>query len=168
MGMPSHLLPDSPIILAMIPASIADMATADNDFFPHPEGGNINTCQDIIDYGTEYETDESYICEVNLNLWEYICCPPAINHPCLVCPNGVTVDDVFVPYPEGENICTCKDITYVASTFEAETDWCGYFESLDQFCCPKAYEDPCIICPHGTTHCDDYGPHNNFGVPPKK
>ncbi len=51
-------------------------------------------------------------------------------------PYDVTIDYDYVPYPEGGNLYICKDIIFVASTFKADTDWCSYFESLEQFCCP--------------------------------
>jgi hypothetical protein len=51
--------------------------TADEVFVPHPEVGNIYTCQQIINNGMAWEAG-SDTCETNFKSWEQICCPTTI------------------------------------------------------------------------------------------
>jgi len=51
--------------------------TADEVFVPHPEVGNIYTCQQIINNGMAWEAG-SDTCETNIKSWEQICCPTTI------------------------------------------------------------------------------------------
>jgi len=107
----------------------------DDDFVPYPESGNVFTCQEIVDWGMEYETDGSDVCEINLKSWESICCPPSIQDPCILCANGLTVDEDYAPFYDYGVLTTCAQMIDYAHLFEATSDWC-INDVFEPYCCP--------------------------------
>ena len=105
----------------------------DDDFVPYPESGNVFTCQEIVDWGMEYETDGSDVCEINLKSWEPICCP--LSDPCILCADGLTVDEDYAPYYNYGVLTTCGQIIDYADLFEATSDWC-INDVFEPYCCP--------------------------------
>jgi hypothetical protein len=107
--------------------------TADGVWIPDYEYGNVYTCQDFMDYGTTIQAG-SDMCEVALKSWEPFCCLPS--NPCVICPNGVSVDDNYTPFSAtyGDQT-TCGEIMSAASSFEAGSDWC--IVAYDACCLPQ-------------------------------
>ena len=52
--------------------------TVDDDYVPGEEYGNTWTCQNIVDYGLYSATEGSDMCEVTLESWVPLCCPPYV------------------------------------------------------------------------------------------
>jgi hypothetical protein len=70
--------------------------------------------------------------------------------PCTFCPNGVTVADFSTSFG-------CSNIITGLSLIESESDTCTLFGGgYEYFCCPPPTENPCNICPNGTTVGDDF------------
>jgi trypsin len=107
----------------------------DDDFVPYPESGNVFSCQEIVDWGMEHETDGSDVCEINLKSWEPICCPPSIQDPCILCPYGLAVDEDYAPYYDYGVLTTCGQMIDYAYLFEAGSDWC-INDVFEPYCCP--------------------------------
>lgn len=72
-----------------------------------------------MDYRTTIQAG-SVMCEETLKSWEPLCCPPP--NPCVICPNGVSVNDNYTPFVLLGY--TCGEIMSAASSFEAGSDWC--------------------------------------------
>ena len=84
-----------------------------------------------------------------------------VENPCLICPDGATAGDDYVPYASREPI-TCKELIDNATLFETGSLWCSeYEESAGLYCCPTTPDDPCTLCPNGITVADDYDPYND-------
>jgi hypothetical protein len=81
----------------------------------------------------EYETDGSDVCEINLKSWEPICCP--LSDPCILCADGLTVDEDYAPYYNYGVLTTCGQIIDYADLFEATSDWC-INDVFEPYCCP--------------------------------
>jgi trypsin len=64
------------------------------------------------------------------------CFDSTIVDPCNICPNGLTADDCFVPYPESGNEYTCQQLIYFAASYESDSETCRIFEVTEQSCCP--------------------------------
>jgi hypothetical protein len=83
-----------------------------------------------------------------------------VENPCLICPDGATVGDDYVPYPSTDPI-TCKEIIDNAKLFETGSLWCAEYGRAGMYCCPTTPDDPCTLCPNGITVADDI--NGSFG-----
>ena len=126
-------------------------ATAGDDLAPGADAGILTTCKELIETAPLHETG-SLPC-ASYGFYEATCCPPVEppQDPCTFCPNGVTVaDDIATSYG-------CSDIITGLSLIESESDTCKLFGGgYEYFCCPPPPENPCNICPNGTTVGDDF------------
>lgn len=138
--------PDNPCIIC------PDGATAADDFIPYAAMGFTMTCSELIDFVKLHETN-SDVCTPEID--EAYCCPTAAENPCIICPAGAAAGDDFLPYGIGSND-TCKQLIDFAKNFETGSDWCGFSEIDESFCCPTVAENPCTICQAGITAGDDY------------
>jgi hypothetical protein len=111
--------------------------------------GSIMTCSEGIDSSTMYESGSDE-CTTRQGYLEPMCCPPKVENPCLVCPNGATVD--AAPSEFLGNTMTCPDATEYATIIDSGADeWASSFAELEPMCCPLTAENPCLVCPDGTT-----------------
>jgi trypsin len=145
--------------------------------------GDSRTCGDLIEAAKQYNTGSEW-CGLS-EMHELHCCPTVPENPCIICPNGATAGDDFVPQYEG-NTLTCKDIIDYDNQYEAESDYCGFIGKYDElYCCPEedvmstpsptlspaegsegtvhTADNPCIICPDGATAGDDFAPYTDSG-----
>ena len=145
--------------------------------------GDSRTCGDLIEAAKQYNTGSEW-CGLS-EMHELHCCPTVPVNPCIICPNGATAGDDFVPQYEG-NTLTCKDIIDYDNQYEAESDYCGFIGKYDElYCCPEedvmstpsptlspaegsegtvhTADNPCIICPDGATAGDDFAPYTDSG-----
>ena len=65
------------------------------------------------------------------------CCYCAQNDSCEVCPNGLSYDDDYVPYPEQGNTFSCQEIVDYGMHFEDGSNYCEEtLKSYKNACCP--------------------------------
>jgi hypothetical protein len=83
-----------------------------------------------------------------------------VENPCLICPDGATAGDDYVPYASKDPI-TCKELIDNATLFETGSLWCARFGEAGVYCCTTTPENPCTLCPNGITVADDYEPYND-------
>jgi hypothetical protein len=92
------------------------------------------------------------------------CCPPATTTPgsastgttienqCVICPNGPSTGlDDYLPYANNGDSRTCAQLIQDALNFESGTEDCGLADIASKECCYTPPENPCILCPTGTT-----------------
>ena len=169
-----------------------DGASAGDDFAPYADSdggffildfivslfgvGDSKTCGDLIEAAQQYSTGSEW-CGLS-EMHELHCCPTVPENPCIICPNGATAGDDFVPSYEG-NTLTCKDLIDYANQYGAESDYCGFIGKYHElYCCPEedmsppsptpeviiiTIDNPCIICPDGATAGDDFAPYADSG-----
>ena len=105
-------------------------------FAPYADDGDSRTCADLIEWAKLYEigSDECG----NSELHELHCCYTAPENPCIICPNGATAGDDYVPEYEENSVTrgTCKDLIDGAKRFESESDACGLYDIDVAYCCP--------------------------------
>ncbi len=135
-----------------------DGATAGDDFAPYAEyEDDPATCKDYIDDSTLYE-EGTKMCEMSQKLVGH-CCPTTLENPCIMCPDGATAGDDFMPYAEGGNLIPCKAIIEEYNFVDAGNFLCDKWKTWDEAgCCPTAPKNPCNICPDGLTVADDFFP----------
>jgi hypothetical protein len=112
-----------------------DGATAGDDYVPYD--GDLRTCADLIDEAKLYETG-SYDCGY-YELDKQHCCFTAPQNPCIICPDGATAGDDYVPEYSGnsENSYTCLELIDWALDFESGSDACEFLFDIDvAYCCP--------------------------------
>jgi hypothetical protein len=56
-------------------------------------------------------------------------------NPCIICPDGATAGDDYVPDYEG-NTLTCSDLIGGAKQFESGSDACVWYDIDVAYCCP--------------------------------
>ena len=83
-----------------------------------------------------------------------------VENPCLICPDGATAGDDFVPW-FGRDPITCKELIDNAKLFETDSLWCAEYEYAGLICCTTTPQNPCTLCPNGITVADDYQPYND-------
>jgi hypothetical protein len=155
-----HCCPTVPLNLC---ALCPNGATAGDDFVPEYEGNN-STCKELIDYAKGHEMDSDYCGYIGKHIESYCC--STIENPCIICPNGTTVDggDDFMPYATTDkDDATCGELIVVAKLYETESYVCGLHEMHEMYCCPTAPVNPCIVCPSGTSMLANEVPHQSTG-----
>ena len=127
--------------------------TAGDDFAPYAiYYGDPTTCRQLVDDYSIGAGSES--CAENFI--EPFCCPTTPENPCIMCPDGATAGDDFVPYAnDGENR-TCKDYIDYYKLVEKGSETCDWSQQDEGYCCPTTLENPCIVCPNGITAGDDF------------
>ena len=100
-----------------------------------PYTDDNRTCKELIDDAKLYETgsDDCGLFEFD----ELQCCYTPPKNPCIICPDGATAGDDFVPeYAANSEIRgTCKELIEAAKQFESGSDACGLYEIDEAFCC---------------------------------
>ena len=93
---------------------------------------------------------------------EGLCCPnAAAENPCIICPDGASAGDDFVPYADQGYLMTCQEIIESYTTFEAGSEMCVGANDVAKCCpAPTAPENPCNICPGGATAGDYFTPYS--------
>jgi hypothetical protein len=164
------------------PCIICPDGTAVDDFAPYADSGDLRTCADLIDEAKLYEIG-SDDCGW-LETYEPECCFTPPENPCVICPDGATAGDDFVPEYAGNSVnrATCKDLIGGATRFETGSDACGLYDIDVAYCCPSppaddsavtttmastvgtgtGVDNPCIMCPDGTS-VDDFAPGADDG-----
>lgn len=61
---------------------------------------------------------------------------PTLTNPCVVCPNGATAGDNFVPNAEVGDTETCIDLIDAATVYEFGSQMCALIETSATECCP--------------------------------
>ena len=59
----------------------------------------------------------------------------AVDNPCVICPDGATVGDYFIP-EYGRNYLTCLELIDGAKLFESGSEACRLLDVELAFCCP--------------------------------
>jgi hypothetical protein len=154
----------APFVFVENPCTIcSNGATAGYDFAPYASiDGDLTTCAELINATKLYEAG-SENCGYS-QFHELRCCYEVPENPCIICPNGASAGDNFVPEYE-ENTHTCKDLIDSARQFESESDACGLYDVYVGFCCSieTVDESTCNICPDGATAGDDFVPNAASG-----
>ena len=72
--------------------------------------------------------------------------------PCTICPNVVASALDHVPFAAYGDHTTCAEFIERATTVEAGTEECGFFEFNEAYCCNfNEPVNPCNVCPNGVT-----------------
>ena len=108
-------------------------ATAGDNLIPYPNSTNPRTCAEIIDAAklSEIGSDDCGYFEFS----ELLCCFVEPEIPCIICPDGATATDDYVPEYEG-NTLTCSGLIESATQFESRSDECRLYAIDVAFCCP--------------------------------
>ncbi|KAL3808209.1 hypothetical protein ACHAXA_001197 [Cyclostephanos tholiformis] len=130
--------------------------TVPDSIIPYASQGITLSCPDLIEYSKSFASSDDF-CTPDAD--EALCCPPPAEDPCVICPNGATAADDYIPYPE---IGTCAQLIEYSYLFESSDDWCTP-DKDEAMCCPKAADNPCIICPNGATAGEDFLPYGTSG-----
>ena len=85
------------------PCIICPDGTAIDDFVPHADDGDSKTCADLINEAKLYETSSNEC--GNSEFDELYCCYTKPENPCIVCPDGATAGDDYVPYEGSTATC---------------------------------------------------------------
>jgi hypothetical protein len=115
------------------PCIICPDGTAVGDFAPYVDDGDLRTCADLIDEAKLYETG-SYDCG-GFEFGERECCFTPPQNPCIMCPDGATAGDDYVPEYAG-NSMTCLELINSSLDFESGSAACGWFDIDAAYCCP--------------------------------
>jgi hypothetical protein len=149
--------PDDPCTLCPNGITVAD------DYEPYNNG---DTCSDKLDFYANFDA-MSDACTIGRSASdiESRCCPSTeANNPCIICPDGATAGEDFVPYNNDDR--TCKDLINAALTFDAESEMCLVHAKKDEYkCCNSStteFDDYCNICPDGITADDDFVPWSEW------
>jgi len=137
--------------------------TAGDDFAPYANYlGDPTTCKQFVNDSAAIGAG-SESCAETQDMIEPFCCPTTPENPCIVCPDGATADDGFVPFAnEGENI-TCKEYIDFFKLIEKGSATCDWSQQVEGYCCPSTLENPCNACPNGITAGDDFMPYAEIG-----
>ena len=65
--------------------------TAGDEYIPFIDDGDTQTCKDIVDVTAMILSENDEGCESS-KMAEVYCCPVVQDNPCLICPNGLSVD----------------------------------------------------------------------------
>ncbi len=115
------------------PCIICPDGTAVGDFAPCTDDGDLRTCADLIDEAKLFDAG-SYDCGW-FEFDETECCFTPPQNPCIICPDGATAGDDYVPEYAG-NSMTCLELINSSLDFESGSDACGLFDIDAAFCCP--------------------------------
>ena len=146
--------PENPCIIC------PDGATAGDDIVPYAEMGLTMTCAELIEDYKLYESGSDN-CQLHGELDKVYCCPTPVENTCIICPNGTTVAGNWTPYSHVGDPRTCSELIDYAKLFESSSDLCTA-DIHERVCCPPPPENPCIICPNGTTVADDFAPYDDI------
>jgi hypothetical protein len=153
---------DTPTVLDNTCIICPNGTNAGGDFAPYADDGDLRTCLDLIDEAKLHEkgSDDCGWSELH----ELYCCFTAPEDPCIICPDGATAGDDYVPEYAGNSVtrATCKDIIELAKRFESDSDACGLYDIDVAYCCPSEVGNKCIICPDGTA-IGDFSPYAKDG-----
>ena len=118
------------------PCIICLDGTAADDFAPHAEDGDSRTCADFINEAKLYETGSDDCGWFEFQ--ELHCCYTIPENPCIICPDGATAGDDYVPEYIDNSVtrATCKDLIDWAKQFETGSDACGRYGIDVAYCCP--------------------------------
>ena len=116
------------------PCIICPDGTAVGNFAPYADDGDFRTCADLIDEAKLYEAG-SYDCGRS-ELDELYCCFVKPENPCIICPDGATVGDDYVPEYAG-NSMTCLELINYSLDFKSGSDGCALFDIDVAYCCPS-------------------------------
>ena len=149
-------VPENPCIVC------PDGVTAGDDYVPEYEG-NTATCSELIESAKQFEFGSSYCGLYDVDAT--YCCPsdPVVDNTCIICPDGATAGDDFVPEAYIDSKLTCSDLIYAAESYEADSLWCELSKVGAVHCCPTAPVNPCILCPFGAFAGDDFVPRESSG-----
>ena len=65
---------------------------------------------------------------------------------CIICPNGITAGNDYVPTDFGDD-ATCKEIVdLTAFSFTKDDESCMGSMIMEVYCCPTVQENPCLLC----------------------
>jgi hypothetical protein len=115
-------------------------------------------CYDLVRVVSMWDS-KSDVCKDAGKGFESMCCPTVAENPCVICPDGATAGDDFIPFEDSGDLMTCKEYIEMHATFEAGSDLC-FGGEVEALCCPSpsAPETPCNICPGGATAGDGFLP----------
>jgi hypothetical protein len=131
-------VPENPCIIC------PNGATAGDEYAPYADDGNLATCAEIIEDAKQFETESDH-CGLIVEVHEFYCCPTVPENPCIICPNGATAGDEYVPYADEGNLATCAEMIEDAKKFETESDYCEVIGEEDKsYCCPSETLDTTV------------------------
>ena len=149
-------VPENPCIIC------PNGATAGDDFVPNAGEGDTSSCSDSIELAKLFESGSSY-CGISVEVDGSNCCPPEVDNTCIICPDGATAGDDFVPEAYIDSNVTCSELIYAAESYEADSAWCELSKVDAVYCCPAVPVNPCVICPFGAFAGDDFVPRESSG-----
>jgi len=76
-----------------------------------------------------------------------------VDNPCIICPDGATAGDDYIPEYEG-NTATCSELIEGAKQFESGSDACGLYDIDVTNCCAPEMTSVCSFCPGGLSNPD--------------
>ena len=136
-----------------------------DDFIPYPsDEGDSLTCVDWINFALYFDSESDY-CGVVAEMDESTCCPfgltrapspmplvdtpvtitttsstsaAELDNPCIICPDGATAGDDFIPNASSGNSMTCSELISSFMAFEAGSQMCAFSKMYRVSCCPTA------------------------------
>jgi hypothetical protein len=137
--------------------------TAGDDFAPFAKfDGDPTTCKQFVNDSAAIGAGSESCAEAQDEI-EPFCCPTTPENPCIICSDGVTAGEDFVPFAnDGENI-TCNEYIDYFKLIEKGSATCDWSQQVEGYCCPTTLENPCIACPNGITAGDDFMPYAEVG-----
>lgn len=129
------------------------------DFAPNINDSTM--CSDLISRVELMLESDSAQCIVGLGHdIEHLCCPPVVENPCVICPDGASAGTEFVPYANDGGTQTCREIIEAYMLVEAGSENCIQGGVSEANCCPPVSylmpalglgertgpEHPCEIC----------------------
>lgn len=87
--------------------------TNGDDYTPFIEEGDIGTCRELVDVTAMLLSEGDESCDGSKIMQAY-CCPDAEENPCLICPNGLSVEKEDIIF-DGDSL-TCKVSYYFVCT----------------------------------------------------
>ena len=118
--------------------------TAGDDFAPSAKfDGDPTTCKLLVDgdYSAAIGAG-SESCAYSQDSIEPFCCPTTPENPCIICPDGATADDGFVPFAKYDGVSTtCKEFIDYYKLIEKGSEKCNGSQHVEGHCCPTTLEN---------------------------
>jgi len=113
--------------------------TVSDDYVPTDFGGDA-TCKEVVDSTALTLTKDDESCEGS-KIIEVYCCPVVQENPCLICPNGLSVEKEELEFADDGT--TCKEIVDFYMALDANSGLClealgAVAEEEINPCCPSS------------------------------
>jgi hypothetical protein len=108
-------------------------STGFDDYAPYADDEYDRTCAQLIQNALTVESGTADCGWYEFG--ELECCETQHENPCVICPDGATAGDDYVPPYDG-NFATCGDLIEGATQLRSESDACSLYDIDVSYCCP--------------------------------